>query len=339
MDASQLHQQSIVIDATCPLATMEDFLENYRNGGSTAIAPTVGYGQTELGTLAFAMKNIGMWYQRIRSAPDRLMLVTGVDDIHKAKETDRLGIIFHFQGSRSVEEDLNNLESFYRLGVRVIQLCYNTRDLVGCGCAEEDDTGLTDFGRQFIAEMNRLGMVVDCAHTGERTTRDALAASTAPVIVSHGNARAVCANKRNLPDDLIRDVAAQGGVVGINGYPAFVSDRQRPTLDDLLDHVDHMADLCGSVDPIGVGIDYFEYQAGVVPDETAQQIYDYLLDSGSWKPGEYPPPPWHWPVGIEMPEKLGNLTAGLLARGYAPDDVEKILGKNFMRVYEAVWKI
>ena len=338
MDAPTLHRQSVVIDATCPLAVMEDYLENYRTGGLTAIAPTVGYGQPELGTLAFTFKNLGMWFERIRNDPDRLMLVKGIDDIRSAKETGRLGIIFHFQGSRPLEEDVNNVESFYRLGVRMVQLCYNTCDHAGCGCAEEDDTGLTDFGRQVIAQMNRLGMVVDCAHTGEVTTRDALDASVSPVIISHGNARAVCDNKRNLPDDLIRAVAENGGVIGINGYPAFVAHKARPTLDDLLDHVDHMAGLCGGVDHICIGMDYFEYQAGVVPDETAQQIYDYLLASGSWKPGEYPPPPWHWPSGVEMPEKIGNLTAGLLRRGYDPEDVEKILGNNLLRVFEAVWK-
>lgn len=156
------------------------------------------------------------------------------------------------------------------------------------------------------------------------------------MIISHGNARAVCNNRRNCEDDLIKAIAQNGGVIGFNGFPGFVADKPRPTLDDLLDHVDHMAGIAGP-ENICVGIDYFEYQAGVADDDTATQIYNFLLDSGSWNREEYPSPPWHWPEGIEMPEKLENLTIGLYERGYSEDEIKGILGLNVIRVFKEVW--
>ncbi len=331
-----LHQQSIVIDATCPLAVKEEYLDNYARGGVNIVAATAGYGQPELGSLKFTMKNLGIWFERIKRKEDTLLLVESISDIHRAKNEGKLGIIFHFQGSLAFENDINNIELYHRLGLRMCQLCYNTKDLVGCGCAVEKDSGLTDFGKNVIEEMNRLGIVVDCAHTGCKTTMDAIEVSENPVIVSHGNARKVCDSKRNLPDDIIGAIAANGGVIGINGYPAFVSDKTHPDLEDFINHIDYMVERAG-IDHVCIGMDYFEYQAGVVDDATAKIVYDYLLESKSWKPGEYPPPPWHWPRGIEMPEKFANITKGLLKKGYSEDDIQKILGRNIMKVFEQVW--
>ena len=336
MDAERLHQESIVIDGACPLLGHQDYYRNWMAGGATAALATVGYGLPGLGAMGQTLKNIGAWFRRFREHPDQLRPVWSVKDIHQAKNDGQLGIIFHFQGSLPFEDDLNSLEVFYRLGLRVVQLCYNTADQVGCGCTVAEDTGLTGFGREVITEMNRLGLVVDCAHTGTRTTLEALEVSRTPVIVSHANSRAVCDSNRNLTDDLIRAIAANGGVVGLNGYPAFVSTNIRPGLNDLLDHADHIMALVGP-DHLSLGLDYFEYQAGVVDEATAQVVYDYLLESGAWAPGEYPPPPWHFPQGVEMPEKLPNLTAGLLDRGYQEEDIRKILGLNLLRVFDQVW--
>jgi len=336
MQAREIHKNAIVIDNTCPLAVLDDYHANYLQGGVTVIAATVGYGMANIGTLDYTMKLLGKWLAKFREDGTKLISVTSVDDIYRAKEQGKLGVIFHFQGTTPFEDDINTVELYHRLGVRMCQLCYNEKDLVGCGCAVKEDTGLTVFGEQVIGEMNRLGIVVDCAHTGHNTSMDAIAVSKSPVIISHGNARAVCNNRRNCQDDLIKAIAKNGGVIGFNGFPGFVADKPKPTLDDLLDHVDHMANIAGP-ENICVGIDYFEYQAGVVDDDTAKQIYDFLISSGSWAKNEYPPPPWHWPQGIEMPEKLENLTIGLDQRGYTEDEIKGILGLNVMRVFKEVW--
>lgn len=335
INGNEFHRDAIVIDATCPLATIEKYIENCRQGGVTVIAATVGIGIPQLGNLGFTMQNLEQWFGRIKNN-DKLLHVKSVEDIYTAKRENKLGVIYHLQGSLPFEGNLNNIEIYHELGVRICQLCYNTKDLVGCGCAEETDTGLTPFGEKVIAELNRLGMVVDCAHTGYRTTMEAIEASDKPVIISHGNARAICANRRNLPDDIIRAIALNGGVIGINGYPPFVADKTRPTMEDYLDHVDYMAKLVG-IEHICIGMDYFEYQAGVMDEATAKMTYDFLINSGAWKTEEYPPPPWYYPEGIEMPEKFPNLTTGLLKRGYSKKDVENILGLNIIRVFKEVW--
>jgi len=335
--AEKIHDDSIVIDATCPLAVLDQYHDNYMKGGVTVVAATVGYGAAEIGTMDFTMKNLGQWLSKFRNNSKKLLHVTSVDDIFKAKAEGKLGVIFHFQGSKPFEDDINSVELYYRLGVRMGQLCYNAKDLVGCGCAVEEDTGLTEFGEQVVGEMNRLGIVVDCAHTGYQTTMDAIEASKSPVIISHGNARAICNNRRNIEDDLIKAIVKSGGVVGFNGFPGFVADKMKPTLDDMLDHVDYMVKLVGA-EHICVGIDYYEYQAGVADEETAQLIYQYLLDSGAWAPGEYPPPPWYYPQGIEMPEKMKNLTIGLHKRGYSEEDIKGILGLNIIRVFKEIWQ-
>jgi len=335
--AENIHRESIVIDATCPVAVLDRIHQNFMQGGVTAISATVGYGVNYMGSLDYTMKNLGKWFDWFRDESKNLQHITSVTDIYRAKRENKLGVIFHFQGSLAFEDDIKTVELYHRLGLRIGQLCYNTKDRVGCGCAVEKDTGLTEFGEKIIGEMNRLGIVVDCAHTGHRTSMDAIESSKSPVIISHGNARAVHNNGRNLHDDIIKAIANNGGVIGMNGFPSFVADKPRPTLEDLLDHVDYITKLVG-VEHICIGIDYFEYQAGVVGDETAHRVYNRLLESGAWAKEDYPPPPWYYPQGIEMPENFQNMTIGLHKRGYSKEDIQGILGLNLIRVFEKVWQ-
>jgi len=331
--AQDLHRNSIVIDGTCPLASFKGYWRNYAQGGATAVAATINL-PPEL--MRDTMRRIGLWLKTLRANQETTLQVRSVEDILRAKKEKKLGIIFHFQGTTPFETDLNNLEIYHRLGVRMVQLTYNVKDFVGDGCAERTDCGLSEFGQKVIAELDRLGMVIDCAHTGYQTTMEAIEASGNPVIISHGNALAVCDNRRNLPDYVIRAVAKNGGVIGITGYPDFVSKRKPPTLDELIDHADYYAKLIGP-DHISVGLDYFWAQTGVASEEEARATYDGLVAAGVWNPREYSPPPITYPEGIEMPERLGNLTAGLLKRGYGREDVQKIMGLNLLRIFEKVW--
>jgi membrane dipeptidase len=282
------------------------------------------------------MARLGEWLKKLQQNQDKLLLVQTVEDIFRAKKVNKMGIIFHLQGTAPFETDLNSIEMYHRLGVRMVQLCYNRKDFVGDGCAERTDCGLSDFGVEVIGELNRLGIVVDCAHTGYRTTMEAIEVSKKPVIVSHGNAQAVCDSTRNLRDDQIKAIAKKGGVIGLNGYPDFVAKKRKPTLDDLLNHADYIVKVVG-VEHLSVGIDYYEGMAGVANDEEAKAFYDKFVEAGVWNPRDYGPPPWYFPEGIEMPDKLPNLTAGLLRRGYAEEDVKKILGLNLIRVFREVW--
>jgi membrane dipeptidase len=331
--AERLHQEAIIIDGTCPLARHGNSYEKWVAGGATVIAVTADYRGETMGA---TIRRLGTWFKRLEKHSDKLLLITSVEDIYRAKRENRLGMIFHFQDTLPFELDLNMISVYHRLGVRMVQLCYNTRNFVGDGCSERTDCGLSEFGLKAIAELNRLGILVDCAHTGYRTTMDAIEASQKPVIISHANARAICNSSRNLRDDQIRAVAAKGGVVGITGWPSFVAKKPKPTLDDLLDHVDYIAKLVG-VEHLSLGIDYWEYMAGIGDENQAKTRYDELLEAGIWNPRDYPPPPWHFPQGIETPEKLPNLTTGLLDRGYSEDDARKILGLNLIRIFKEVW--
>jgi len=328
-----LHKQSIIIDGTCPLANYKEYWQIYYQGGVTVIAGTINL-PPEL--TRDTIRRVGNWIAKIRKNKDKMLQVTSVEDIFRAKKENKLGIIFHFQGSTPFETDVNNVEIFHRLGLRMVQLTYNIKDFVGTGCAERADSGLSAFGLKVVAELNRLGIVVDCAHTGYKTTMDAIEASKKPVIISHGNPRAVCDSKRNYPDDIIKAIAKKGGVIGLNGYPDFVSKKQQSSLDELIDHAEYVVKLVG-IDHLSVGIDYFWAQEGVSTLEEATGFYNEHVKAGVWDASVYNPPPLKYPKGIEMPEKIGNLTLALVKRGFSEEDVKKIMGLNIIRVFKEVW--
>lgn len=330
MEPLSLHREAVFIDATCPLAREWRHLEAYRRGGCTAIAPTVGGFMGAAQTLG----DLGRWLGEIKRRDD-LLQVKHADDIATAKKTGRLGLIFHFQGTEPIETDLDLADSYKEIGVGVIQLTYNVKNRVGDGCEERTDAGLSRFGIKLIERLNRARIIVDCSHTGYRTTMDAMHASSAPVIFSHANAYAVHPSPRNIKDDQMRAVAATGGVIGVVGFPAFVSAKPRPTLDDLIDHAAYYADKIG-INHVGIGIDYFLGQHGVADDAEARRTYDTLVAAGRWSDG-YPPPPYYYPEGVETPDKLANLTVRLAARGFSEADIRKVLGENWLRVYRAVW--
>lgn len=261
------------------------------------------------------------WFAR---QPERFRLVESVADIHAAKAEGRLAIGFHFQGAGPLGYDPALVEVYWRLGLRWMILCYNMRNPLGDGCHEPGNAGLSLLGRAFVAEMNRVGMLIDASHAGERTSREMIDASADPVIFSHSSARAVKDHERNITDAQIAACAARGGVIGINGIGAFLADDNRADVAGLVRHIDHIAQLAGAAH-VGLGLDVVFYQ-----DFMAK-----LFDSSPMMASRgYPRPPW----GTIEPEDLEPLVAALLARGYSAADVAGILGGNFLRVAASVWK-
>ncbi len=326
MDYQTLHDDAVIIDGTCPLLRKPAYIDWFKEGGYTAVAPTVGLGCDAAG----ALRELGGWHRLINSRDD-LLLVRSGHDIDRAKAESRLGIIFHFQGTSPIENDLRCLDAYKALGVSMVMLTYNQRNLVGDGCEERTDAGLSNFGLELIQRLNELKIVVDCSHTGRQTTLEAIERSSAPVVFSHSNPRAVHASKRNIDDDQIKAVAQSGGLVGINGFPSYVSGSARPAMDDFMHHIDYVVELAG-IDHVGLGVDYFTHQVGVATETEAQAYYDDSVRVGRWRPDTYPPPPYHYPRGMETPRSINNLTKALLDRGYAPSDVRKIMGGNWRRV-------
>ena len=326
-----LHQSSIVIDGTCPLLRRREFVDWYIEGGVTACCPTVGSTAPAEETL----RNLGAWHRFIAARND-LALVRDTGDIARAKNERKLGLIFHFQGADPIENDLDLVEAYHAIGVRMVQLTYNVRNRVGDGCEESTDAGLSAFGAALVMRLNENHIVVDCSHTGYRTTLDAIERSTQPVVFSHANAFALHACARNIKDDQIKAAAASGGLVGVNGFPAFLGASPTPVMDRFIEHLDYMVELTG-IDHVALGIDYYEGMHPVADAVEAKKFFQQQLAQRRWSEANYPPPPHHYPQGMATPKELRNLTARLLARGYTPEDVRKLIGDNWLRVFRAVW--
>lgn len=319
MNPSDLHADAIVIDTTCPLARIHKYIDWYREGGATAIAPTIT-GATGNARSGFAM--IGGWHRYVRERGDALIVRTA-DDIERAKQENKLGLILHCQGTAIIEDEINLLDAYHEAGLRVVQLCYNTKNLVGDGASERTDSGLSYFGLRLVERCNTLGLMLDCSHTGHRTSMDCVEASSAPVVITHANARAVQDNGRNVSDELIRAIAESGGIVGTVGFPPFLTWDGQPTLDHLIDDIVYKADLVG-IDHTGIGIDYYEGQYPIEDDETANARYQNRLETGQWRAEEYPPPPYKFPQGIETPRTLHLLTERLIEREFSEEEIRKV---------------
>jgi membrane dipeptidase len=319
-----LHAASVVVDGTCPVVEWRENFGHWLAGGTSACVVTVSAWES----CRDAVGLLGGIYKLIRDN-DELCLAVNAHDVREAKRAGRLAVILHFQGTQPFEYDSNLVEAFWRLGVRVVQLTYNVRSPVGDGCEEPTDAGLSRFGRQVVAELNRTGIVVDVSHTGVRTSLEAIEASTAPCIASHSNAAAVHASRRNIPDELIRAIAASGGVIGANGFPGFVAGDREPTLDQYIDHMAHVAELVGARH-VGIGMDY-------TIRDLPMERYERLIQDGHWDPASYPPPPWRYPTGVADARQLPGLTERLLRRGFSEAEVRGILGENWLRVFDHVW--
>lgn len=326
-EARQLHEQSIVIDGLNVSRWGEEAVYRHlHEGGLTAINATVAVWEGTQGTL----RNIARFYKDFDTYSRYIRQVTCLDDIRKAKEEGRVGIIFGFQNSSPIEDDLDLVEVFHRLGVRAIQITYNDLNLVGAGCYERQDVGLSQFGVDLVAEMNRLGMVVDLSHVGHRTTMDAIETSEDPVWFSHTNPRSLCEHPRNKTDEEVKALVAKGGIVGANSFPTFLARGYDSTLEDVLDVVDYWVDLVG-IDSVGIGLDFTELHT--------REWFNWLM-AGKLKgstvfPLPYPIP---LPAGITRADEMPNLTAGLIGRGYSEEEVQKIMGRNVFRLFERVWK-
>lgn len=312
--ALAIHQRAIVIDALNASIMDEDYWRKMQQGGVTATNYTIAMNHN----VSETVKLIAQMHSEL-AASQVATLVETTADIRAAKEQGKVGIILGFQNIGPLEGDLGLLQVFYRLGVRIIQLTYHFRNVCGDGCYEPSDAGLSLWGRELIRRMNDLGMVIDLAHVGERTAREAIDVSRHPGIASHSNAYARVPAYQNKTDETIRALASKGGVIGITAFPRLLEPE--PTVDTLLDHVDHVVNLVGT-DHVGIGLDFAEGW----PESPIHRKKLLAIDGKIYD----------YPTGIETIVKLPNLTRGLVSRGYSDEDIAKILGGNFLRVFTQV---
>ena len=295
-------------------------LSRVRAAGVDVISLNVGMDPETNAPPLSVLASMARW---IGARPQEYVLAQTVADLHAAKRDGKLAILFDMEGGRAVETHLSLIEAYYNLGVRWMLIAYNKNNKLGGGCQDED-TGLTDYGRQVIREMERVGMVLCCSHTGYRTAHEAIEFSNNPVIFSHSNARAIADKERNVPDDLIVACAKTGGVMGINGFGIWLGGEDN-LLDRIVAHIDHISGLVGP-QHVGLGLDYVFDQ---------QEMDDYVQSHPEIFPAEK-----GYKVGMAMtpPEAIPDIAEALDKRGYSKTDIAGVMGMNFLRIAEQVWK-
>ncbi len=299
-----------------------NLLDDWARHGANYVSINVGFDvmdwQETLATLAA--------YRRwVLAQQDRFVLVGSVDDIDQARASGRFALSFDIEGMNALNGDLNMLSVYHGLGVRQMLFAYNLDNAAAGGCHDLDH-GLTEFGQQVVAEMNRLGIIVDCSHAGHRSTLEIIQASKKPVVFSHSNPAAIWDHQRNIRDDQIRACAATGGVIGLNGMGIFVGDNDI-RIDALCRHVLYVSELVGS-EHVGFGFDYSP---------------DIDVDIGVILRSR----PDFWPAGQQYdtrgikhagPAQLAPLVDALLSAGFGDDDIRGFLGENFRRVAASAWQ-
>jgi membrane dipeptidase len=256
VELDRVSRDEICVVAAAPSVTPWSLRREHvalRQGGVDAVFATVA----SLEDTGQAVTRVAQWLRAGEDPGMPVRVATSVAEIRDAKAAGDTAVVLHFQGSEPLRAGTELVGAFARLGVRVIQPTYNYRCTAGDGCCEPGNAGLSLFGKALVNAMNQHRIAVDIAHAGVRTSLEAIECSTRPVIASHANARAVCEHPRNLPDEVIRAVAASGGVIGLCAFPTFVSAGPQPALDQLIDHAVHIADLVGAMH-VGLGLDFAE---------------------------------------------------------------------------------
>jgi membrane dipeptidase len=296
---------------TDPNRFKEADYQRLKSSGITALHPAVGYTTGDIG--AESLRDIANWNLFLTSRPKQFLRIDRATDFARAKAEGTIGIVIGQQNSEHFQS-VNDVDRFYALGQRVSQLTYRG-NRIGGGSSDAVDRGLTEFGSSIVARMNQVGMAVDISHCADRTSIEAIEASTRPVLVTHSNCRKLVPNSpRCKTDDAIRKMAAKGGVMGVTMVRGFVSASGPATMATVLDHVDHIARLVG-VEHVGVGSDV-DLDGRDLPTRSPRK---YDLD------------------GIDYSKKIYDLTEGLVRRNYSTQDIELILGGNFQRALASMW--
>ncbi len=274
---------------------------------------------------------------RADAHPDAFLIVRTRADLDRAHREKKLGLIFRFQGAEPIGDDLDHVTVFHELGIRVVELTHNRRNLVGDGSTEPGNAGLSQFGRKLVEKLNAERLVVDVAHGSERTMKEGIAASKAPVIISHSGCRALSDLPRLADDDTLRAMAKTGGVIGIMFWPYLIPQGQ-PMAIDVIRHIEHAIDICGE-DHVGIGTDGGIASAERTPEFEKQNIelIKDTIDQGIFGTNRKPEGLYFFVPDLNAPNRFELLAAQLAARGHSDARIEKILGGNFARVFAEVW--
>jgi len=311
-------------------------LADVRQSGVTVLNVTVSAVGNGPNKFRDTVKQISEYEYEFNAHPDLLSRIRSGPDIRIAKNTKRLGIVYGCQDTTMLEGDLKNLKVFADLGVRIVQPTYNVRNLLGDGCIETADGGLSKLGYDFIAEMNRLHLLLDLSHAGARTIAEGIAASKAPMAITHTGCRALVDLPRNTRDSELKALADRGGVAGIYFMP-FLRTAGQPHAEDLIRHLQHAVDACGE-DHVGIGTDGSISGVPWTPAylESFRKQVEERQKAGISAPGESAD------VVTVVPEyndplRYSHLADDLSRRGWSAGRIDKVLGANFGRLFAEVW--
>ena len=332
-----LVQRSLVIDMLAPLKL--DFRPEayalplsdaeaamFRSCGITGFHNSVGVG----GASAYedALQFIAAWSGFVGRNTHVFSLVGKADDLDAAKAKQKIAVIMGLQNADEFREP-KDVKAFYELGLRCAQLTYNTQNLIGSGSTERVDGGISDYGIEIIKAMNEVGMLIDVSHSGDKTTLDAIELSPKPIAFTHSNCRALNNHPRLKTDEAIRKLAAKGGVMGITGVRMFVKDKEPTTVEDIVDHIDHVVKLVG-IDHVGIGSDCDLMGYDHMPPDQYKQLKAGYKASYAFRDKIDTD-------GFDHPRKVYDLTAALIRRGYSDSNIQAILGGNFRRLLGITW--
>ena len=319
-------KQALIWDAHAGLFPSPEMdlavLENWRHQDVNYLSINVGF---DVMSRDETLSTLAAYRRFLLGHPDQFLLAGTFTDIEEAQRSNRLAASFDIEGMNALGGDLNMIEVYHALGVRQMLFAYNLNNAAAGGC-HDSDIELTPFGIDILAEMNRVGMIVDASHTSYRTSMDLIERSETPVVFSHSNPFSVWSHQRNITDDQIKACAAKGGVIGLNGLAIFVGENDTST-DGLLRHLFGLIDLAGSAH-VGLGFDY-------TPDVTVDLTAILSARPDYWPAGQQYDTP---DIGHSGPSKIPELVAGMQARGLTEREISGILGKNFARVAKQSWR-
>lgn len=327
-----MNQDLIAIDCRDPSFLLSRFTADEKDEywdtvrASTLTAIVVDAGWVEDGLRDTAI-TVGGWYRRIRANDAVLALTT--EDIRRAKETGAPAFVLSLQSPTAVEHYDVFVEVLYNMGIRMMQVAYQRRNLIAEGCGEPGNGGLSKFGHTVVTEMNRVGMLIDLAHASEQSMLDVLEASDSPVVNSHAGAAALVDHPRNMTDSMIKTLADAGGVFCVSAYSSFLKKgggQTGTTLDDYIAHIDHVLGLIGD-DHVGVGFDVGESRTSA----EAHVLHSRFDETGT-------PPKHRYVTELTSRRDYPLLIEAFSKAGYSDDTIEKIAGENLLRLFKKVWK-
>ncbi|PXA80883.1 Zn-dependent dipeptidase [Caulobacter sp. D4A] len=337
--AADLYRDAVIIngnlvlpiDDTKPLD--KETRDQIKASGLTAAKMTIGGSGGE--TRAEVVESIAGFDKAIALNPDLYMKVVAPADFARAKASGRLGVIYSFEAAEMLEGDLAAIDQFHDLGVLIMGLSYNRTTPFASGTMSKESTGLTALGRQAVARMNAKGVTVDVSHSDEKSSLAAIEASNRPVLITHAGCAAVHAHPRNKSDDLMRELADRGGVIGIYELSYLTTAPAQPSLEVYLAHLTHALKVCGE-DHVGIGSDALLWPFDTSAESMAQwnKSLEERKAAGVAAPGEGPPP---FVTELNRPDRCAIVADALAKRGYKARVVEKVLGGNFRRVFNETW--